>query len=144
MARTCAIWPDTCPSSTITGVASYKVDQRRKDYWVFAHHARLHILGDVTILLSKQRRNDGQKLFYYARDGKLMAVQVRNSESFEVGAAVSLFEFRAGTIWVPSAPYAVTGDGQRFLINAVVEMESNAQLTLVINWATEAKKYYEK
>ncbi|MCI0664324.1 MAG: transposase [Acidobacteria bacterium] len=42
-------------------VASYKPDQRRKDYWVYARHARLHTLGDVTILLSKQRRNDGLK-----------------------------------------------------------------------------------
>jgi len=42
-------------------VASYKPDQRRKDYWVYARRARLNTLGDVTILLSKQRRNDGPK-----------------------------------------------------------------------------------
>jgi hypothetical protein len=42
-------------------VASYKPDQRRKDYWVFTRRARLKTFGDVTILLSKQRRNDGPK-----------------------------------------------------------------------------------
>jgi hypothetical protein len=79
-------------------------------------------------------RLDGRELFYYAGDGKLMAAPVRSGESFEEGAAVSLFEFRAGP---PSffAPYAVTADGQRFLINAVVETEPNAPLTVVVNWA---------
>jgi len=49
------------PRSNYRRVASYKPDQRRKDYWVFARRARLNTLGDVTILLSKQRRNDGPK-----------------------------------------------------------------------------------
>src|SRR5262249_716558 len=42
-------------------------------------------------------RQDGRELFYYAADGKLMAAPVRNGDSFEVGTAVPLFEFRAGT-----------------------------------------------
>jgi hypothetical protein len=78
-------------------------------------------------------------LFYYAADGKLMAAPVRSGASFEVGAAIPLFEFRAGTS--PGfAPYAVTADGQRFLINAVVETEPNAPLTVVVNWAAGLKK----
>jgi eukaryotic-like serine/threonine-protein kinase len=85
-------------------------------------------------------RRNGRELFYYAGDGKLMAVPVRSSESFEVGATVSLFEFRAGSLTVTLAPYAVTADGERFLINAVVEMEQNAPLTVVTNWAAEVKK----
>jgi Transposase DDE domain len=49
------------PKSRYRRVASYKPDRRRKDYWVYARRARLKTLGDVTILLSKQRRNDGPK-----------------------------------------------------------------------------------
>jgi hypothetical protein len=60
-------------------------------------------------------------------------------ESFESEAAVPLFEFRAGSLQY-FAPYAVTADGQRFLINAVVETEPNAPLTVVVNWAAEAPK----
>src|SRR5262245_45667118 len=85
-------------------------------------------------------RRDGRELFYYSTDGKLMAAQVRSGASFEVGAPVSLFEFRAVTPGAVLAPYAVTGDGQRFLINALVETEPNAPLTVVVNWAAEAKK----
>ncbi|MGH9842606.1 MAG: hypothetical protein ACREEM_28010 [Blastocatellia bacterium] len=84
-------------------------------------------------------RRDGRELFYYGADGKLMAAPVRSGESIETGAAVSLFALRAGT--VPGfAPYAVTADGQRFLINAVVESEPNAPLTVVVNWTAGAKK----
>jgi hypothetical protein len=79
-------------------------------------------------------------LFYYTGYGKLMAAPVRSGESFEVGSAVPLFEFRAGTTHVIFAPYAVSADGQRFLINAIAEMEPNAPLTVVVNWAAGAPK----
>jgi Transposase DDE domain len=41
--------------------ATFKPDGRRHDYWVFMRHAELHQLGDVTIVLSKKRRNFGPK-----------------------------------------------------------------------------------
>jgi hypothetical protein len=84
-------------------------------------------------------RRDGLELFYYAGDGKLMATSVRSGESFDVGAAVSLFEFHAGTT-EEYLPYAVTADGQRFLINAVVGMEPNAPLTVWVNWPAGLKR----
>jgi len=84
-------------------------------------------------------RRDGRELFYYAADGKLMAIPVRSGEDFEVGAASSLFEFRAG-IFPSFAPYAVTRDGQRFLIDTVVDTEPNAPLTVWTNWTAGVKK----
>jgi eukaryotic-like serine/threonine-protein kinase len=83
---------------------------------------------------------DGRELFYYAGDGKLMAAPVRSGDSLELGAAVPLFEFRGGTVWDFFAPYAVTADGQRFLINAVVDTEPNAPLTVVVNWAADLRR----
>ena len=85
-------------------------------------------------------RRDGRELFYYAGDGKLMVAPAPRGESFETGAAVSLFEFRAATLQNYFAPFAVTDDGQRFLINAVVETEPNSPLTVVVNWAAWAPK----
>jgi transposase len=49
------------PKSRYHRVASYTTDRRRKDYWVFVRPGRLKELGDVTILLSKRRRNEGPK-----------------------------------------------------------------------------------
>jgi len=85
-------------------------------------------------------RRDGRELYYYAGDGKLMAAPAPRGESLEVGEPVSLFEFRAGTLLVTFTPYAVTAEGQRFLINAVVDTEPNAPLMVVVNWTAEMKK----
>jgi hypothetical protein len=35
--------------------------QHRRTFWVYAKRARLRHLGDVTVVLSKRRRNDGPK-----------------------------------------------------------------------------------
>src|SRR5262245_17957054 len=83
-------------------------------------------------------RNDGTELFYYAGDGKLMAASVRSGESLETSGPVPLFEFRAAGIGFAS--YAVTADGQRFLIKEVVDTEPKAPLTVVVNWAAGVKK----
>ncbi len=85
-------------------------------------------------------RRDGSELFYYSGDGKLMAAPVRSSERFDSSAPVALFEFRAGVALTRYASYAVTGDGQRFLINEIVDMEPNAPLTVVTNWTAGVKK----
>ena len=69
-----------------------------------------------------------------------MAVPVGSGDSFEPGAAVALFEFRSGSIPPTLAPYTVTGDGQRFLVNAIVDAEPRAPLTVVVNWAAGVKK----
>ena len=49
------------PKSCYYRRASSKPDGRRQDYWVFVRHATWHNLGDVTIVLSKKRRNTGPK-----------------------------------------------------------------------------------
>jgi serine/threonine protein kinase/Tol biopolymer transport system component len=85
-------------------------------------------------------RQDWSELFYYSADGKLMAEQAPRGESFETDAPVSLFEFRAGTGLASFTQYAVTRDGQRFLISEVVDLEPNAPMTVVTNWAAGLKK----
>lgn len=69
-----------------------------------------------------------------------MAVAVGSGESFTAGAALALFEFRAGSRLLSFAPYAVTGDGQRFLINAIMETQASAPLTVVVNWTALLKR----
>src|SRR5262249_49778174 len=89
---------------------------------------------------SPHGRRDGRELFYYAGDGKLMAAPVRSGEGLGIDAPFLLFEFRAATLENKDAPYAVTADGQRFLINAVVESEPNAPLTVWVNWTVGVTK----
>jgi Tol biopolymer transport system component len=91
-------------------------------------------------------RRDGKELFYYAPDGKLMAAEVksgspgdRQGASFEASVAHALFEFRSGGVIV-IAPYTVTADGQRFLLNTPVDESGGAPLTVVVNWMEGLKK----
>ncbi len=49
------------PRKAYRRVKSVKPDGRRRDYWVYECRRKLHGLGEVTILLSKQRRNYGPK-----------------------------------------------------------------------------------
>ena len=49
------------PKSQYRRIKTTKPDGRRCDYWVYACRKSLHDIGDVTIVLSKKRRNDGPK-----------------------------------------------------------------------------------
>ena len=46
------------PKKCYRRVASSKFDGRRRDYWTFRRSAKLSLLGDVTLVLSKRRFND--------------------------------------------------------------------------------------
>jgi len=80
-------------------------------------------------------RRDGKELFYLAANGKLMAVEVKtNASSFEFGVPKPLFEAHT------TGYYAVTGDGQRFLLNPPIAESTGAPITVVLNWAAEVKR----
>ncbi len=78
-------------------------------------------------------RGDGKELFYVDPGGRLMAVEVRASaDRLEVARPVVLLE---GVIPTPDADkYAVTGDGQRFLV--IVPTEAGSRMRVVTNWTS--------
>jgi eukaryotic-like serine/threonine-protein kinase len=83
-------------------------------------------------------RRDGTEIFYLAPDNKLMAAAVNGKGSkFEVGAVKPLFETRA--LDPTRNSFAVSADGQRFLINTDPQT-SSAPITVVLNWAAGLKK----
>ena len=75
------------PKSCYARRASYKPDGRRQDYWVFMRRATLHNLGDVTIVLSKKRRNFGPKG---------VKILVTNLTEMSAGAILSVYARRWG------------------------------------------------
>jgi Transposase DDE domain group 1 len=75
------------PKSDYYRRASHTPDGRRRDYWVFLRRATLHNLGDVTIVLSKKRRNDGPK------GAKII---VTNLTEVSAGAILSIYAWRWG------------------------------------------------
>jgi len=86
------------PKSRYHRVASYTPDRRRRDYWVFVRRAELKVLGDVTILLSKRRRNSGPqqvKLIVTNLDSP-SATQILNTYSRRWSVEVTFKELKSG------------------------------------------------
>ena len=66
-------------------------------------------------------RRDGKELFYVSPDKELMAVEVNGSSgTFEAGIPKALFELGINST-DRFSDYEVTRDGQRFLVNTLVE-----------------------
>ena len=81
-------------------------------------------------------RRDGKELFYISADGKLIAVPVTtDGATFSAGTSHALFDVEVPE---PNPPYptdyAVTADGQRFLVNTVVDQPTHPALTVILNW----------
>jgi hypothetical protein len=70
-----------------------------------------------------------------------MAVDVATTPTFKLGVPKVLFE---APFWpgggTASRHYAVTADGQKFLINAVPEAQGSSPITVVMNWTTALNK----
>ena len=83
-------------------------------------------------------RLDGKELFYIALDGRLMSVPIRlsaNTQTMEPGAPVPLFPTHVnGALTYPfNQQYDVSQDGQRFLMNTIIE-EAPTPITVILNW----------
>jgi Tol biopolymer transport system component len=86
-------------------------------------------------------RQDGRELFFLASDGKLMAVGVKSGATFEAERPESLFSASVRNfVGLSRRQFDVTADGQRFILNAAVEEQGAAPITLVQNWAAKAPR----
>jgi Tol biopolymer transport system component len=87
-------------------------------------------------------RRDGKELFYLSADRKIMAVPVTTgAERFTAGTAQALFAVEVGEASAPyPGDYAVSGDGQRFLVNSVVNELTRETLTVQTNWTSTLEK----
>jgi Tol biopolymer transport system component len=90
-------------------------------------------------------RHDGKELFYLGLDGALKAVSIMlapDGQNVGVGKPIALFRPRIAEGAIPGInrqQYAVTPDGQRFLV--ITEEEGSvAPVTVVLNWAGAAKR----
>lgn len=89
-------------------------------------------------------RKDGKELYYIAPDSSLMAVAVATTSGPpQLGAPFALFRPRillGGTATIGyQAQYDVAPDG-RFLINVTAGADLTAPITVIQNWAPEARR----
>ncbi len=85
-------------------------------------------------------RRDSRELFYVAADRKLMAVDIKLGDTFEAGVPKVLFGTRTFTLIEFRNHYAVTADGQRFLINSTTEEIDATPISVVVNWTAGLKR----
>jgi serine/threonine protein kinase len=85
-------------------------------------------------------RGDGKEIFYLAPDSRMMSVGLTlRTATIDVGETTELFKT---TFTLPSirSPYAVSSDGQRFLLIAAAENQPVMPMTVVVNWSSALKR----
>jgi eukaryotic-like serine/threonine-protein kinase len=88
-------------------------------------------------------RSDGKELFFIALDDRLMATPIMlpsNGGSPEVGVPVPLFATRVGGAVQAFSrqQYFVSPDGQRFLMNTILENGPSSPITIILNWTPQS------
>ena len=87
-----------------------------------------------------QWRADGRELFFQGLDQSILAVNVRAGATFEVDVPKALFKTTLSAGPYPGYRWAVSRDGQRFLVNTPPESESAGRHVVVTNWTTELRR----
>ena len=84
--------------------------------------------------------SNGRELFFIALDKSLMRARIKLEPELEIEIPQLLFvtQIKHSLIYPPQ--YDVSPDGQRFLINTLLEEEDAASITLVLNWFEELKE----
>jgi eukaryotic-like serine/threonine-protein kinase len=83
-------------------------------------------------------RRDGKELFWLDAGDNMMAVDI-NTSGITVRMGTPHVLFHAGGVQTQQGPYAVTADGEKFLINTGDVKEENQPFALVQNWPAEMK-----
>ncbi len=86
-------------------------------------------------------RRDGQELFYLAPGGRMAVPVTSDGPTFSATAPQPLFDVEVPEPGAPfSTDYDVSADGQRLLVNTVIEQASRPSITVILNWAAELKQ----
>jgi len=84
-------------------------------------------------------RGDGKELFFIGPDSEIMAAEIEeDGATIKIGAVKTLF--KPVLAQIQGGQYAISKDGERFLVNVAVEEEGAVPMTLVINWPAELTK----
>ena len=81
-----------------------------------------------------QWRQDGKEIFFISPDKQLMAAQILRKDPFETSIPKALFVIQERFIGPERGTYAVSNDGNRFLINTVSENSMSNAVHLITNW----------
>jgi hypothetical protein len=75
-------------------------------------------------------RSDGRELFFYSRPDRVMSAEVLQGAEFRTAAPKELFR----APFAPFSDFAVTPDGQRFIIVLSEGRNVRESVTLISDW----------
>jgi Tol biopolymer transport system component len=84
-------------------------------------------------------RADGREIFFVAADGSMMAAKVNVESPYETETPVRLFDSRIATRNGRSRMYAVTADGNRFLLAVPRQRATPTPITVIVNWLAASR-----
>ena len=84
--------------------------------------------------------HDGRELFFIAPDKSLMRAGIKHGPELEIEVPQPLFVTQIKHKLDYPLQYDVSPDGQRFLINTLLEQEDATSITLILNWFEELKR----
>jgi eukaryotic-like serine/threonine-protein kinase len=84
-------------------------------------------------------RKDGKEVYYLSLDGKMMAVDIREDPKIESSSPRILFDTNL-SIDPNKDQYAVSPDGQRFLLLKPLAETRLTPITVILNWTALLKK----
>jgi Tol biopolymer transport system component len=85
-------------------------------------------------------RPDGKELYYIADDKRLMAVSIKvGSKGLEASPPTPLFQTRIHGARYALFQYAVSADGQRFLVNSLPREDAAAPMMLLTDWTSKIR-----
>jgi Tol biopolymer transport system component len=104
-------------------------------------------LGDKRLVSTQGGRwprwsSDGRELIYVSPENQLMAVDVKAiAGQLAVGPPRPLFTIRPRpAVRLDAYPYDVSRDGQRFIVNTLVEDTASTAIQVVLNWTDSLPK----
>ena len=83
---------------------------------------------------------DGRQIYYLSPEQQMMSVPVQRSPTFDPGAPQVLFQARVLLPGNGRSHYAVTADGQTFILFTPSNSRSLPTTTVVVNWTAEIAK----
>ena len=86
-------------------------------------------------------RGDGRELYYWALDGKIMAVEVDGTgTAFQSAPPQALFQVHPPTLRTNDISFDVTRDGRHFVLVEPAERAQSQPLTIVTNWLAGTRR----
>jgi len=85
-------------------------------------------------------RPDGKELYYIDEDKRLIAVSVKvGQKGLEASPPTPLFQTRIQGARYALFQYAVSADGQRFLVNSLPREDAAAPMMLLTDWTSQVR-----